>query len=124
MSNGGVTTLARSVWDNKWVRVPVTWIGSIVLFFVALDQIWPTPSGVAVYGIIIGSFTALLAFGLALIYRSNRVINFAQADLGAVPASLCVALVAAPRPDRDGRTGSRCRWCSSDRSCSARSSSA
>ena len=96
MSNGGVTTLARSVWDNKSVRVPVTWIGSIVLFFVALDQIWPTPSGVAVYGIIIGSFTALLAFGLALIYRSNRVINFAQADLGAVPASLRVVLVAAP----------------------------
>jgi ABC-type branched-subunit amino acid transport system ATPase component/ABC-type branched-subunit amino acid transport system permease subunit len=95
MSNGGVATMARSVWDNRWVRVPVTWIGSIVIFFVVLDQIWPTPGGVAVYGIIIGSFTALLAFGLALIYRSNKVINFAQADLGAVPASLCVALVAA-----------------------------
>ena len=53
------------------------------------------PRASVVYGIIIGSFTALLAFGLALIYRSNRVINFAQADLGAVPASLCVALVAA-----------------------------
>ncbi len=95
MSNGGAVTMARSVWDNRWVRVPVTWIGTAVIFYFAVQAIWPTPAGELVYGIIIGSFTALLAFGLALIYRSNRVINFAQADLGAVPASLCVALVAA-----------------------------
>ena len=37
-----------------------------------------------------------MAFGLALIYRSNKVINFAQADLGAVPASLAVALITLP----------------------------
>ena len=46
-----------------------------------------------VWGLVISSLTALLAFGLVLIYRSHRVINFAQADLGAVPASLCVSLV-------------------------------
>ena len=57
---------------------------------------WDMPAGELVYGFIIGSLTALMAFGLALIYRSNKVINFAQADLGAVPASLAVALITLP----------------------------
>ena len=46
-----------------------------------------------VWGLVISSLTASLVFGLVLIYRSHRVINFAEADLGAVPASLCVSLV-------------------------------
>ena len=66
---------------------------------------WDMPAGELVWGFIIGSLTALMAFGLALIYRSNKVINFAQADLGAVPASLCVSLVRS----RCGRSGSRSR---------------
>ena len=33
---------------------------------------------------IIGSLTALTSFGLAVVYRANKVINFAQADLGAL----------------------------------------
>ena len=65
----------------------------IAAFYVALQLIWPTPFGIVVWGLVISSLTALLAFGLVLIYRSHRVINFAQADLGAVPASLCVSLV-------------------------------
>ena len=111
MSNGGVTTLARSVWDNRWVKVPVTVdrLDRHLLLRGARPDLADSRRVQLVYGIIIGSFTALLAFGLALIYRSNRVINFAQADLGAVPASLCVALVAPPR--QGGRTGSRCPSC-------------
>ena len=54
---------------------------------------WAIPAHQIAYGVIVGSLTALTAFGLALIYRSNKVINFAQADLGAVPASLAVSLV-------------------------------
>ena len=46
-----------------------------------------------VWGIVLSSLSALLALGLALVYRSHRVINFAQADLGAVPATLAVCLV-------------------------------
>ena len=51
---------------------------------------WTIPFHQIVYGVIIGSLTALTSFGLALVYRANKVINFAQADLGAVPASLAV----------------------------------
>ena len=54
---------------------------------------WTIPFHQIVYGVIIGSLTALTSFGLALVYRANKVINFAQADLGAVPASLAVGLV-------------------------------
>ena len=48
-----------------------------------------------------------MAFGLALIYRANKVINFAQADLGAVPASLCVSH--SITASSCGRSGSRSR---------------
>ncbi len=37
--------------------------------------------------------TALLAIGLALVYRANRIVNFAQADLGFLPVSLVIGLV-------------------------------
>ena len=60
----------------------------------ALQLVWPTPAGILVWGVVLSSLSALLALGLALIYRSHRVIDFAQADLGAVPASLAVSLVA------------------------------
>jgi ABC-type branched-subunit amino acid transport system ATPase component/ABC-type branched-subunit amino acid transport system permease subunit len=54
---------------------------------------WQVPASQILLGVIIGSLTALTSFGLALVYRSNRVINFAQADIGAVPASLAIGLV-------------------------------
>ncbi len=51
------------------------------------------PAGAWVRGVILGLLTALLAMGMALVYRANRVINFAQADLGFVPTSLAVGLI-------------------------------
>jgi ABC-type branched-subunit amino acid transport system ATPase component/ABC-type branched-subunit amino acid transport system permease subunit len=71
------------------------WAAGLALFSVVLTARWSVPSGIVVEGLILGSLTALLAFGLALVWRSNRIVNFAQADLGTVPASLCVVLVAA-----------------------------
>ncbi|MCJ7437285.1 MAG: hypothetical protein MUP97_05935, partial [Acidimicrobiia bacterium] len=35
---------------------------------------WDVPSGVVVQGAIIGGLTSLLALGLALVWRANRVI--------------------------------------------------
>jgi branched-chain amino acid transport system permease protein len=46
------------------------------------------PNGLYVQGFIVGSLSALLAIGLILIYRSNRIVNFAQGALGAVAATL------------------------------------
>ena len=43
------------------------------------------PLGLWMRGVVLGMLTALLAIGLALVYRANRIVNFAQADLGFVP---------------------------------------
>ncbi len=63
---------------------------------VVLQQVlWPAPAGVVLNGAVVGGRVALVALGIALVYRANRVVNFAQGDLGAVPAALAVMLIAA-----------------------------
>ena len=39
--------------------------------------------GLVLQGLTLGLLTALVALGMALVYRANRIINFAQAQLGA-----------------------------------------
>jgi branched-chain amino acid transport system permease protein len=51
------------------------------------------PLGIYLQGAIVGCMHALIAIGLILVYRSNRVINFAQASLGATPVVLAVLLM-------------------------------
>jgi branched-chain amino acid transport system permease protein len=65
---------------------------AIVLVAVQL-VFFGVPAGAWVRGAVIGMLTALLAMGLALVYRANRIVNFSQADLGFVPVSLVVGLV-------------------------------
>ncbi|HEX9684136.1 MAG TPA: branched-chain amino acid ABC transporter permease/ATP-binding protein [Acidimicrobiales bacterium] len=48
---------------------------------------------VVLLGITVGLQSALLAVGLVLIYRASRFINFAQAQMGAVAASVLAVLV-------------------------------
>lgn len=51
------------------------------------------PVGEFVFGALIGLLYALLAFGLILVYRANRIINFAQAEIGSAAALLGVLLI-------------------------------
>jgi branched-chain amino acid transport system permease protein len=60
------------------------------------QRLWPAPLGVLVQGMVVGGLTALVSFGLILIYRANRIVNFAQGDLGAGPAVLAVMLIVGP----------------------------
>jgi len=65
---------------------------------VVIQQVFfGVPLGIFVRGIIIGLLTALIALGMALTYRSNRFVNFAQGDLGTVPVVLMVMLMSAWR---------------------------
>src|SRR5438270_12528916 len=50
-------------------------------------------SGILVNGAIQGMLYAFLAFVLILVYRANRIINFAHAGLGLVPAVTALLLV-------------------------------
>jgi branched-chain amino acid transport system permease protein len=54
---------------------------------------YPMPLGNWVRGGVLGLLNAMLAMGMALIYRANRVVNFAQADLGSVPTAFAAALI-------------------------------
>jgi branched-chain amino acid transport system permease protein len=47
-----------------------------------------------VNGAIQGLLIALIALGFVLVHRANRIVNFAAADLGGVPASLAFLLFA------------------------------
>ncbi|HUP85471.1 MAG TPA: ABC transporter permease [Acidimicrobiales bacterium] len=82
--------------QDKRVRTVFDAVGfALVLLFVQ-QLLWPAPLGVIVRGMLIGGLTALISFGIALIYRANRIINFAQGDLGAAPAATAVLLIVGP----------------------------
>lgn len=50
------------------------------------------PAGIVLLGVIYGALYALVAIGIVLVYRGNRIINFAQAQLGVVAAVLAIEL--------------------------------
>ena len=52
------------------------------------------PAGILLNGAVIGTLYALVGFGLVLVYKATRVINFAQAAMGSAPALAGLLLVA------------------------------
>jgi len=50
--------------------------------------------GLYLYGAVLGLLIALVAIGMALIYRANRILNFAQSELGLAPTILALSLMA------------------------------
>src|SRR4051812_47555154 len=86
-------TLASVVPHLARARLALIWIAAGVAFLVVVQVLWGPPAGIVVQGALLGGLSALLALGLALVYRAHRILNFAQGDLGAAPASLAVLLV-------------------------------
>lgn len=87
--------MARVV-DDERVRTAARIVAGVLAFYWVTQRLWPAPIGIYVQGMVIGGLTALIAFGLALVYRANRIINFAAGDLGGVPAALSVLLILGP----------------------------
>ncbi|MBI5087713.1 MAG: ABC transporter permease [Actinobacteria bacterium] len=74
-------------------RLQLTAAASAV-FVVGLQLVaYPMPFGNWIRGGVLGLLNAMLAMGMALTYRANRVINFAQADLGSVPTAFAAAFI-------------------------------
>ena len=69
-------------------------IAPFAILVVGSRLLWRNvPWGVTLNGAELGLLSALIAVGLALTYRANRIINFAQADLGIVPSLLAALLI-------------------------------
>jgi branched-chain amino acid transport system permease protein len=83
----------------RWDRLP-TIIRQLVAPLTALyAAIWVLtrnnrpPNGILLFGVVIGLLYALGAFGIILVYRANRIINFANAEIGSAAAVLAVLLI-------------------------------
>jgi branched-chain amino acid transport system permease protein len=96
LAESPVGARARELWSSRRVgpvlKTVVAFSALITVLRVLLRNNQP-PGGTLVYGAMLGLLYALLAFGLILVYRANRIINFAQAELGAAPAVLAVLLI-------------------------------
>lgn len=62
------------------------------VFFPWLGNTTTVPTGLYLQGLVVGLLGALLAIGLVLVYRANRIINFAQGELGAFAATMAAEL--------------------------------
>jgi branched-chain amino acid transport system permease protein len=90
-----MTDRLREAWDAPVLGAVLKIVAVLVLLPVAIRALpgADPPLGVYLNGAIIGSLYGLVAVGLILIYRANRIINFAQASIGAAPAVLAILLV-------------------------------
>lgn len=90
-----VVDLLKSQWlDNS--RRQWTVVAGIVMFIIF--RIWvPVPYAVLFLGLVLGSLSAMVSMGLVLIYRANRIINFAQGQVGGLAAALAASLIVGPK---------------------------
>jgi len=82
------STSAAVAESRFWPFLPAL---AVVVLQVA---IYPMGIGPWALGVVSGLLTALVALGLALVYRANRILNFSQGDLGTVPTTIAVGLIA------------------------------
>ncbi len=88
-----------AVWERVlgWapLRAAAWYLASLLAMIVAFRLALPraVPFGILFYGVVIGAINALIAVGLILIYRANRIINFALAEIGIFGAILFEQLV-------------------------------
>ncbi len=92
-----VTDDAKPAWDpssTPWVR-EASWFFAALLLLVAGRNVLPAsvPLGIMGFGLVVGGLNALMAIALILIYRTNKIINFAQAEIGVFGAVLFQRLV-------------------------------
>ena len=80
--------------EDARIRAGAYAVAGALVFYWIVARLWAVPFGILVKGAVIGGLYSMIAVGIALVYRANRIINFAQGDMGGVPASLAVLLIA------------------------------
>jgi branched-chain amino acid transport system permease protein len=67
----------------------------LAIMVAGVKLLWPdVPSEIYIVGVIQGLLIGLIGLGFVIVYRANRIVNFAAADLGGVPASFALLLFA------------------------------
>lgn len=90
-ARGGLGGLGALTGGDRpmWVLVIAGTLG-----FVTYEEIWlKLPPEIIGLGLVFGALHALPALALVLIFRMNRIVNFAQGDLGAFAAVLAADLL-------------------------------
>src|SRR5262245_21426347 len=65
----------------------------LALMVLGVKIFWPdVTTGTFLVGVVAGLLISLVALGLAIVYRANRIVNFSAADLGETPAILALLL--------------------------------
>ena len=88
-----VTSMRRMGVLSNGDRRRLVAAASVVAVLAIQFLFFPMPFGNWVRGGVLGLLNAMLAMGMALIYRANRVVNFAQGDLGSVPTAFAAAFI-------------------------------
>ena len=99
--DGGVAAGGWTPRPTTWERIRtdpdvarLTRVAGPALAIVAVQFVlFPIPAGIYLYGLVLGVLGALVAVGMALVYRANRIVNFAAGPLGLVPAVASAGLM-------------------------------
>ncbi len=78
-----------------WAWKTAAWAVAPLAVWAIAATILPSglPFGIVLLGVLLGGLNSLTAIGLVLIYRSARIVNFAQADMGGLAAAAAVVMV-------------------------------
>ncbi len=90
-AEGGMA--AAELIDAPMLRRAAVAAGPAAAIIAVQLALFPAPAGVFLVGAVLGLLGALVAVGMALVYRANRILNFAQSDLGFAPAVLAANLI-------------------------------
>src|SRR4051812_42961375 len=82
------------VLNTRGGRAAVVTVGLLVAWAIG-GALLPSrpPFGVILLGLVLGGLYGLTAMGLVLIYRSSRIINFAQVEIGGLAAVAAQVMV-------------------------------
>src|SRR3954447_12482866 len=79
------------------LRAAATTGAGVLAVLVFVEILYPAPVAILFLGLVLGSLSALVAMGLVLVYRANRVVNFAQGEMGAMASVLAASLYVGPK---------------------------
>ncbi|HET6811832.1 MAG TPA: ATP-binding cassette domain-containing protein [Acidimicrobiales bacterium] len=66
-------------------------------FSLLVGVVYPAPLPIVFLGLVVGSLSGLVAVGLVLVYRANRIINFAQGSVGGLAGVFAASLIVGPK---------------------------